>query len=83
MSFEDFFSDTTLASLESYVKRFGRGIKAFREKIIWTDNVSEVLQANNRLIMQIYENYKIGGKFTLQSAFKLIKDLDIDMTIEG
>ena len=43
MTFQDFFSETTLASLESYVKRFGKGIKAFREKIIWTDNVSEVL----------------------------------------
>lgn len=65
ISFQDFFAETTLSSLESYVKRFGRGISAFREKIIWTEDVSDVLNANKLLLKRVYNNYKTSGKFTL------------------
>lgn len=51
----------------------------FRESILWTGTVNAVLKANKDFIHSIHDKFRIGFRFTLESAFLLLKSAGINL----
>ena len=79
MEFLEYFDKNTVRFLRSYIKKMGQSMNNFRESIIWKDTVNAVLKSNKDFILKIYDKFRIGRRFTVESALLLLNSAEINL----
>ena len=61
----DYFANTTLHTIKSYIRKTGAGAAEFREGMLWKPNVNLVLKTNSLLIQNVSDRFRIARNFTV------------------